>query len=136
MREIGLTGPWRGARAGKFEAPQNSPELDHGKTAGEPDRLTVLTTFGPLVTKTLGPDPVSGKPLVRASYGEAARFRVSVLPARSPAELQAGLVRLLRRPRAFVIRGEPLPGTDLSNCKRLLHPKRNDNGTVTCATFR
>jgi hypothetical protein len=102
----------------------------------EPDRLTVLTTFGPLATKTLGHDPETGKAAVVAGYGDAATFRVGFLPARSLQELHAALGRLTRQPRSFVIRGEPLPGTDLSRCRRLLHPHREDDGSMTPATFR
>jgi hypothetical protein len=77
-----------------------------------------------------------GKPAVIASYGDAALYRVAFLPAPALAELHTALGRLSRYPRAFVIRGEPLPETNLARCRRLLHPHREDDGSITPATFR
>lgn len=102
----------------------------------EPDRMTVLTTFGPLATKALGRDPSTGAAIVAASYGDAATFRVSMLPARSVSELHRGLRWLAPRPRSLVIRAELLPGVDPGRCRRLLHPMRELDGSTTQPTFR
>jgi hypothetical protein len=109
---------------------------DDAQATAEPDRMTVLTTFGPLATKTLGLNPETGKPAVIASYGDAALFRVVFLPVCALAELHTALGRLSRYPRTFIIRGEPLPETNLARCRRLLHPHREDDGSITPATFR
>ena len=106
---------------------------DGGNTA---DNMTVLTTFGPLATKTVGRDPMTGRPAVIASYGDAAMFTANVLSMRNQREMFLHLGHLQPRPRSFSIRGELLPGVDPRRCRRLLHPMREADGTMTTATFR
>jgi hypothetical protein len=113
-----------------------APRAANGGARPDPDRLTVLSTFGPLATKTLGRDPATGRPVVVADYGDAATFHVDVLTARTLSELHASLARLSRQPNSFAIRGEPLAGTNLSRCRRLLHPHRENDGSITPPTFR
>ena len=108
---------------------------DNRDLVPEPERLTVLTTFGPLATKVLGPNPATGRPAIIVGYGDAAHFRVGFLPARTIGELAAALTLLSGRRCSFVIRGEPLPGIDLARCRRLLHPHREADGSLTPATF-
>ncbi len=100
------------------------------------DYMTVLTTFGPLATKTVGRDQMTGQPTIVASYGDAATFDAAQAPVRSLNEMHRQLRRLTGRPRSFVIRGELLPDVNPRRCRRLLHPMREADGTVTAATFR
>ena len=46
------------------------------------------------------------------------------------------LDRVASDPRQFVLRGELLPSINRNRCRRLLHPHREDDGTITPATFR
>jgi hypothetical protein len=84
-----------------------------------------------MMTKTIRRDNKSGK-LIKSSYGRESHFRVKQVELRGFDHLSACLDKLTQRPNAFVIRGEPLPGTDLSNTRRLLYP---DPETGEVATF-
>jgi hypothetical protein len=108
---------------------------DRGASYDESSAVTVLTTFGPLATKVLGPGP-DGRPRVLAGYGSAGHFRVTTAVVDGLADLLELLEQLAACPRCLVVRGEPLPGTDRRRCKRLLHPKREDDGSLSPATFR
>src|SRR5690349_2381267 len=77
--------------------------------------LTILTTFGPLATKVLGPGQ-DGLVTVLEGYGRAEYFRCSTALVHNFADLLALLERLATCRRSFPIRGEPLPGTDLRRC--------------------
>lgn len=114
-------------RAPRCSAPQDKKP--------DPHRLTILTTFGPPATKTLGLDR-NGAPTVIEGYGEAARFKVAQARVRSLAELLAVLRRLAKAPRSFVIRGEPLPTTNPRDCRRLLHAQLDPKtGEIHDPTF-
>src|SRR4051794_9242168 len=92
------------------------------------DRVTILTTFGPLATKVLGPGP-DGRLAVLEGYGLAEHFRCATALVHGLSELLGLLQRMATCPRSFLIRGEPLPGTDRRRCKRLLRDRREDDGT-------
>src|SRR4051794_31544861 len=96
--------------------------LDLAAGAGVSDALTILTTFGPLATKVLGPGQ-DGLVTVLEGYGLAEHFRVATAIVHGLAELLALLEHLATCRRSFLIRGEPLPGTNPRRCKRLLHDK-------------
>jgi hypothetical protein len=100
-----------------------------------PGALTWLTTFGPLATKVLeqGPD---GWLRVAEGYNLAEHFRVTTALVHGLTELLSRLDQLATGPRRFVVRGELLPDADPQRCKRLLHPKRDEDGTISPATFR
>ena len=69
-------------------------------------------------------------------YDAGWRFAVEEHDANGLADLAEVLARVVAEPRAFVIRAEPLPGTDRRRARRLLHPHREDDGTVARPTFR
>src|SRR3954471_17114850 len=97
------------------------PTRDSAKCRGaaaHPDSGTILTTFGPLATKVLGHGP-DGRLAVLEGYGRAVHFRCTAALVHSLAELLGLIEHLATCPRSFLIRGEPLPGTDRRRCKRL-----------------
>lgn len=68
---------------------------------------------------------------------DAGRFyAVRQVPVDGPRTLAAALDDVSRDPRSFLIRAEPREGVDLRRCRRLLHDKTEDDGTVTAAAFR
>jgi hypothetical protein len=91
------------------------------------DTLTVLRCdFGRRATKLIRPGPeVLG-------YDAGTWFRAARVPVGGLADLAHKLDRIAAHPRCFVIRGEPLPGTNLGRCRRLLHEQ--EDGTQP--TFR
>lgn len=95
------------------------------------DLVTVLTTRRVLATKALG--LVDSVPTVVESYGNAKRCRVERVPVQTLDEMLALRQRLLMASCSFIIRGEPLPDTDLGSCRRLLYADRE---TGDPATFR
>ena len=91
-----------------------------GIFSASPNRLTrstILTTFETLATKVVGPGP-DGRPEVLRGYGNAGWFRCTTVLVRGLHELRTLLERLSGQPRSFVIRGEPLEGTDRHRCQR------------------
>jgi hypothetical protein len=97
-----------------------------------PFGLTILFSVNALImTKTIRRDRKSGK-LIKSAYGRESHFRVKQVELRGFDHLCTCLDKLTQRPHAFVVRGEPLPGTDLSNTRRLLYP---DPETGEVATF-
>lgn len=56
-------------------------------------------------------------------YGRGRRFECLVAPVGSFDDLAGVLAQLLDEPRAFVIRGEPLPGRDLTEILRTKNPR-------------
>jgi hypothetical protein len=103
--------------------------------SGTTDTLTILTTFGPLLTKMVGPGP-DGRLAVLKDYDNAEHFRSSTAIVHGLADMLAVLEHLATCPRSAIIRGAILPGTDSRRCKRLLRPMREDDGTITPATFQ
>jgi hypothetical protein len=98
------------------------------------DRLTVLTAVEPgkLATKTIR--MVDGE-LAITPYDKAAWFRVDQVPVQDLVTLGRALADFERRPRAFVIRGAPLPTTNLSRCRRLIYPQVEEDGELVPETF-
>ncbi len=88
------------------------------------DSLSVLSHPFALATKRhyLGPD---GQRLVD-DYGKGARFECLTAPVESFEDLAQVLEQLLNEPRMFVIRGEPIPGRDLSDIRRAHKPKNGE----------
>lgn len=95
------------------------------------DSLTILTTFGPLATKRvrLGTD---GAGTVEG-YGNAKHYRAESWPVYGFASLTRRLDALFLASTSFLIRGEPMPGTPLARCRRLLHPDRETGEPATFA---
>src|SRR4051794_2429776 len=102
--------------------------------SGDPDRLTILTTFGPPMTKTLGPG-ADGRVTVLETCGLAEYFRHTTAIVHGLHDVLRELEQLATCPRSCLVRGEVLPGADPGYCRRLLHDRREDDGTVTPATF-
>jgi hypothetical protein len=96
-------------------------------------RLTALTSVSKLyATKRIRLDRKTGK-LVTTHYGREKHFRIQSVELSGFEHLCRCLDRLTKLPYSFVVRGEPLPGTDLENARRLLHP---DPDTGEVETFR
>lgn len=98
------------------------------------DRLTVLRCMQGRRAAKLVYAGEAG-PIVDG-YDAGARFEVHELDVASLEELAARLDAVSLDHRAFVIRGEPLPGIDRTRARRLLYDKVEDDVTVTPATFR
>src|SRR4051812_15475713 len=77
------------------------------------DCLTVLVTHGPLATKRITSGPVI------QGYDDAKTFAVQEVPASGIHTLAQALERLQDRPRAFVVRGAPVPGIDRRSTRRI-----------------
>jgi hypothetical protein len=82
-------------------------------------------------TKRIRRDRKTGK-TIKTPYGCETYFRVKHAELSGFDHLCRCLDTLTERPHAFVIRGEPLPDTDLSKARRLLYP---DLDTGEAATF-
>jgi hypothetical protein len=83
-------------------------------------------------TKRIRRERKTGK-LVKTAYGRETHFQVKQVNLRDFDHLCKVLDRLTRRPLAFVIRGEPLPDTDLAKTRRLLYPDPEAGETATFA---
>src|SRR5689334_12236738 len=99
-------------------AQTSRPEVAEGGARSDGgDALTILRCAqGKSATKLvhLGKDgPVIG------DYNAGVWFSVDTAPVADIASLAAALDRTSEDARAFVIRGEPLPETDLESCRRL-----------------
>ena len=77
--------------------------------------LTVLTCAleKATATKTWRYDSILDKPVV-IQFKAGHNFFVESLPVGNIRELSAVLTRLQSEPKRFVVRGEPMPGLDLS----------------------
>jgi hypothetical protein len=96
------------------------------------NRLTVLSSVsGMYATKRIRRERKTGK-IVKTPYGCETHFRVKQVDLSGFDHLCKCLDTLTQRPFAFVVRGEPLPDTDLVKTRRLLHP---DPETGDPATF-
>ena len=84
-------------------------------------RLTVLTSVSKLyATKRIRQHRKTGK-LIKTGYGHETHFRVSQIEVTGFGHLCRCLDALTQRPFSLVIRGEPLPETDLNNTRRVSH---------------
>ena len=94
------------------------------------DFVTILRCAqGKSATKAIHPGkdgPIIG------DYNAGLWFSVDMAPVDGIESLAGVLDRTSEDARAFVIRGEPLPDTDLECCRRLLHPQPDG----TPPTFR
>jgi hypothetical protein len=100
------------------------------------DMLTILHSVdGKFATKRFSRHPKTGK-LRNRSYDKAYQFRVELRPVKSIDELYAALDDLSRQPQAFVIRGEPLPNTNLHYTKRRFRARDNEPATFGEAARR
>jgi hypothetical protein len=95
--------------------------------------VTVLTCVsgGATATKTWRYDSILGKPVV-VPFKAGLRFTVECMPIANIRELSALLTRLESEPHRFIVRGEPMPGLDLS--QPVLRRKRSRGNEA--ATFR
>jgi hypothetical protein len=94
------------------------------------DVLTILRTRGLPATKTIGL-AADGRPAVVASYSNAKRLPIREAQVVGLEELAQALD--LIGCDEFIVRGEPLPGTDHADALRRLHP---DPTTGEAATFK
>jgi hypothetical protein len=105
--------------------------------------VTILTTTGPLATKTIWwrphpspqDDSVGGEWVIRP-YGNAKTFSIAVRNVGTIYELAAVLAEIEQDPRSFIVRGQPAEGVDLAHAYRRLHPRTRPDGTVEPATLR
>jgi hypothetical protein len=96
------------------------------------NRFVVLTSVASLyATKRIRQHRKTGK-VIKTDYGRETHFRVTQVDLNGFDHLCKCLDRLTQRPFAFVIRGDPLPDTDLNKTRRLAHP---DPETGEAATF-
>jgi hypothetical protein len=94
--------------------------------------MTVLESLSNLLmTKRIRRHPRTGL-VIKSNYANEKLFRVRTIRLGGFAELASCLGRLCRQHHAFVVRGEPLPGTDREKTRRLVH---DDPETGDCATF-
>jgi hypothetical protein len=94
------------------------------------DQLVVMRTFGRLLaTKTITVCK-DGTVAIRP-YDDAKHFRGQLVVVRDIYALAGVLGRISRDPHAFIIRGEPMEGTDLRCCRRTVHEDR-DTGEPAC----
>jgi hypothetical protein len=100
------------------------------------DTLTILYSVeGKFATKRFSRHPKTGK-FRNRSYDKAYQFRVELRSVSSFDELCAALDDLSRLPHTFVIRGEPLPSTNLHYTKRRFHPRGGEPATFAEAARR
>ncbi len=97
------------------------------------EAITVLRSVdGAIMTKV-----ITGRKdgfSVRA-YDRGYEFAIEQIIVGGIVELGQALTRLEADPHACVIRGRPLPGTDLSRARRLVHDQIEDDSSITPATF-
>jgi putative DNA primase/helicase len=93
------------------------------------DTLTVLTSSGIYATKRIR--RTKAGEIKNRSYGNAAHFRVEITPVDDFAGLCTVLTELAGHSYSFVIRGTPLPHTNLAHTRRLLHPDRKTKEPAT-----
>jgi hypothetical protein len=95
-------------------------------------RLVVLFSVSRLfATKRIRKDRKTGR-IIKTNYGRETHFSVKHVDLAGFDHLCRCLDTLTRRPFAFVIRGEPLPETNLSSTRRLAH---DDDETGDKAAF-
>jgi len=84
-------------------------------------RLTVLASASELyATKRIRQHRKTGR-VIKTGYGQEKHFRVRQIEITGFGHLCQCLDTLTNRPFAFVIRGEPLPETDVNRTRRLAH---------------
>ena len=98
------------------------------------DAITVMTTKGPLATKSISRDDC-GKWSV-TPYGNAKVFGITEQTVSNIYDLAAALSNTERNPTSFIVRGAPVAGVDLQHAYRRLHPRKNTDGNVEPATLR
>jgi hypothetical protein len=104
--------------------------------AEDDDVLPILHSVdGKFATKRFSRHPKTGK-LRNKSYDNAYHFRVELRPVDSFDDLAAALEYLARQPHAFVIRGAPLPDTNLHYTKRRFRPHGGEPATFGAAARR
>ena len=100
--------------------------------AGAAARFTVLFSISNLyATKRIRRHRKTGR-VIKTDYGRETHFRVQQVDLSGFDHLCKCLDTLTQRPFAFVIRGAPLPDTNLNKTRRLVHP---DPETGEIATF-
>jgi hypothetical protein len=110
---------------------QSAPE-GRVMIAPQPSTITVLHSVNKLLmTKEIRLHRKTGK-IIKSAYGNEKHFRVTQVDLNGFNHLCKCLDTLTQRPFAFVIRGEPLPGTNLDKTRRLVH---HDPQTGDPATF-
>jgi hypothetical protein len=97
-------------------------------TAAPLDKITVLTTKGPLATKRI--TAVQGGPPTIENYAKAQRFSFDEWDVSSFDEMAAALKALQYRERSFVVRGKPADGIKRSNSPRRLRPRGDEPATL------
>jgi hypothetical protein len=94
-------------------------------------RLTALFSVSRLhATKRIRRDSKTGK-IITSPYGRETHFQVKYADLGGLDHLCRVLNKLTKMPSAFAIRGEPLPGIDLRNTRRLLRPEADTGEPAT-----
>ena len=91
--------------------------------------FTALTTFGGiLATKKFKADPLTGG-IATEPYGKAKHFGIREVDFTGIDDFHGKLQLLLGDKHRFIVRGHPLPGTDLSRALRRLGPEPDEPAT-------
>jgi hypothetical protein len=98
------------------------------------DTITVMTTKGPLATKSISRQP-DGKWIVMP-YGNPKIFNISERAVGGICQLAVALTEIERDPRSLIVRGAPMEGIDRESAYRRLHARKNNDGSVEPATLR
>jgi hypothetical protein len=85
-----------------------------------------------LMTKEIRRQRKTGR-LVKSNYGKEKHFAVQAVEFTGFNEMAASLSALTSQCHAFVIRGEPLAGTNRDRCHRRTHPDGTDDATFADA---
>lgn len=89
------------------------------------DSLTVLRCRqGHRATKRWHVDPATGE-LLCEGYDAGFRFAVTQHSVDGIQSVGAVIDQIRRDPRSFIVMGEPLPGIDLRDCRRLLYKQKD-----------
>ena len=99
------------------------------------DQLTVLRALdGHVMAKKHVPQPDGS--FVTQNYDRGTGFfSIEQVPVGDIVELGRVLDRITLDPAAAVIRGAPLPGTNLRRCRRLKYDQVEEDGSITARTF-
>ena len=101
----------------------------------QPDTATILTTKGPLATKTVTWSPELKSPQI-IGYGKAARFRAESRLLGDVNDVFDLLTALQGMRFSFLIRGEPIAGTNTADMPRRLHARADQPATIQAAPRR
>jgi hypothetical protein len=98
-----------------------------------PSAMQILHSLNRLLmTKEIRRHRKTGK-IIKSNYGNEKHFSVQTVELAGFDEMATRLTALTSQNHAFVIRGEPLPGTNRDRCRRLIYPDGADDATFADA---